>query len=104
MPQVDPLKLIFFMIGLSIVKLRRKKNLLKLLLSFSIFLISLTIIKNLKNKISKDLPTINNYPDEIDDCHKQWFMLNNHLFFRPHLAYYYLDLKQLKINKQLQYL
>jgi len=97
MPQVDPLKLIFFMIGLSIVKLRRKKNLLKLLLSFSIFFISLTIIKNLKNKISKDLPTINNYPDEIDDCHKQWFMLNNHLFFRPHLAYYYLDLKQLKM-------
>ncbi len=37
------------------------------------------------------------YSDEIDDCHKQWFMLNKHTFFRPYLAYYYLDLRQLKM-------
>lgn len=78
------------------------------ILLFLIFLIILLIVTQyyyiksiLFSKVSKRISTyqkINtDHSDEIDQCHKQWFMLNNHMYFRPHLAYYYLDLKQLKM-------
>jgi len=37
------------------------------------------------------------FTSETDDCSKQWIMLNNHMFFRPYMAFYYLDLNQMKI-------
>ena len=33
----------------------------------------------------------------IEKCDNQWFKLNRHVYFRPNLAFYYLDLKELKI-------
>ncbi len=38
--------------------------------------------------------------DLIEDCDKQWLQLNGHVYFRPSLAFYYLDLKQLKLYYQ----
>ena len=33
----------------------------------------------------------------IEKCDEQWFRLNTHVYFRPNLAFYYLDLKKLKL-------
>ena len=43
---------------------------------------------NLAFSLNKDL---------VEDCDKQWLKLNRHVYFRPSLAFYYLDLKQLKL-------
>ena len=40
---------------------------------------------------------ISNNLKDIDECHQQWTRLNDHLFFRPYFAFYFLDLTELRL-------
>ena len=80
----------------------RKYQYFKIIISLFIALNILNSI-SFKNRIQKNSDELiskynNEKTQELSQCEKEWEQLNKDVFFRKNLAFYYLDLKEIRLH------